>query len=163
MSTLSLISEAIINRHDLFLYMNRIWQCYFADTPRINEVRIAYSYPWKSRLGVIRLVEDQHLSCIGINTLLQHVDVPEAVLITTIAHELVHYAHGFGSPLPRFYKHPHANGVVDRELERRNLGSCLLTCHEWLDKYWYAFYDRQRANGWSGITMTGGSTSRSFR
>jgi len=62
---------------------------------------------------------DNKISFIGINALLQHAQVPEYVLITTIAHELTHYAHGFGSPLPRCYEHPHANNVVERELERR--------------------------------------------
>jgi hypothetical protein len=70
------------------------------------------------------------------------------VLITTIAHELVHYAHGFGSPLPRQHKYPHANGVVERELASRALSEYLYCCNQWIDKYWYSFYDMQRASGW---------------
>lgn len=135
---------------NLSTYLESIWQEYFADVTRVNEIQIAYSYPWKSRLGLIRLSLDESVSFIGINTLLQLPQVPECVLLTTIAHELVHYTHGFGSPLPRPYKHPHANHVVDRELERRHLGEQLSSCNEWIDKYWYPFYDMQRATGWVG-------------
>ena len=140
------------NRRDLTTYLNHIWRHYFADIPRVNDVSIDYRYPWKTRLGLIRLSQDQSTSSIGINTLLVLEQVPEDVLITTIAHELVHYAHGFGSPLPRYYKHPHANKIVDRELEQRDLGNQLRCCHEWIDKYWYSFYDMQRASSWAGIT-----------
>jgi hypothetical protein len=130
---------------DLTAYLDSIWQHYFADTPRVNAVLIGYCYPWKSRLGLIRLSEDKQTTFIGINSLLQLPQVPECVLTTTIAHELTHYAHGFGSPLPRICKHPHANGIVDRELERRELGEQLRCCNEWIDQYWYSFYDRQRS------------------
>lgn len=139
------------DRSQLAMYLQWIWQSYFEDCPRVNEVNIDYCYPWKGRLGLIRLSLDATMTFIGVNTLLQVQQVPEYVLITTIAHELVHYIHGFGSPLPRRYKHPHANKVVDRELEQRNLGDYLCCCNEWIDKYWYSFYDMQRAAGWAGI------------
>lgn len=136
---------------DLSFYLDTIWQNYFADMPRVNAVEIAYCYPWKSRLGLIRLSLDASTTFIGINSLLQHHLVPEYVLIVTIAHELVHYAHGFGSPLPRRYEHPHAGSVVDRELEGRELGSLLRCCNEWVDREWYGFYDIQREDGWAEI------------
>jgi hypothetical protein len=136
---------------DLTAYLEQIWQDHFADLPRVNDVSIGYCYPWKSRLGLIRLSLDKTTSFIGINSLLQLQQVPEYVLITTIAHELTHYAHGFGSPLPRLWKHPHANKVVDRELERRDLGEQLRCCTEWIDKHWYPFYDMQREAGWVSI------------
>jgi hypothetical protein len=139
------------SRKDLTGYLHFIWNAYFSDTPCINEVRIAYSYPWKSRLGLIRLSLDNVMTFIGINTLLQHPQVPDYVLLTTIAHELVHYKHGFGSPLPRQYKHPHANKVVDRELEARQLGEALRYCNEWINQHWYPFYDTQRASGWDKL------------
>jgi hypothetical protein len=148
------------SRKDLTGYLYFIWNTYFADTPRVNDVCIAYSYPWKSRLGLIRLSVDNVVSFIGVNTLLQHSQVPEYVLLITIAHELVHYKHGFGSPLPRCYKHPHANNIVDRELEVRKLGEALHYCNEWIDKYWYSFYDMQRASGWNGLVKSRGSCTR---
>lgn len=136
---------------DLTAYLDQIWRDHFADLPRVNDVCIGYCYPWKSRLGLIRLSVEKTTSFIGINSLLQLQQVPEYVLITTIAHELTHYAHGFGSPLPRLWKHPHANKVVDRELERRGLGEQLHCCTEWIDKHWYPFYDMQRESGWVDI------------
>ena len=144
------------SRGELSHYLQHIWQRYFADVPRVNEVYIEYGYPWKSRLGLIRLSLDHTTSFIGINALLQVLQVPEYVLITTIAHELVHYTHGFGSPLPRRCKHPHANNVVDRELEQRELGEHLRSCNEWIDKNWYSFYDRQRASGWADLAGLAG-------
>jgi hypothetical protein len=144
------LASALPGRN-LTLYLDWIWQRYFADVMRVNEVLINYCYPWKSRLGLIRLSIDKTCSFIGINSLLQLQQVPECVLITTIAHELVHYTHGFGSPLPRACKHPHANGVVDRELERRELGTYLHCCNEWIDNCWYSFYDMERESGWANI------------
>ena len=129
---------------DLTIYLTSLWQHYFSDVPHANEVQIAYCRPWKSRLGLIRMSVDNTRSFIGINSLLQHKDVPDCVLVTTIAHELVHYTHGFGSPLPQLYEHPHAHNIVDKELEQRELGSALSDCNTWIDEHWYAFYEAQR-------------------
>ena len=125
---------------DLNTYLDCIWRWHFSDVPRVNRVEIAYGHPWKQRLGLIRLSLDHKLSFIAINALLQQRSVPECVLITTIAHEVTHYAHGFGSPLPRLYQHPHANDVVNRELKRRGLGEYARSCDEWIDREWFAFY-----------------------
>lgn len=147
-------TEQLYQDRKLPTYLDHLWQAHFADVPRVNEVQIGYCYPWKSRLGLIRLSLDQATTFIGINTLLQYPQVPESVLITTIAHEMVHYVHGFGSPLPRRYKHPHANGVVDKELDQRHLGHYLRHCNEWIDKHWYSFYDKQRAFAWARVPDT---------
>ncbi len=136
---------------DLKECLEDIWQRYFADIARANTVQIAYGYPWKTRLGLIRMTLDQSASFIGVNALLQHAAVPDFVLITTIAHELAHYAHGFGSPLPRRYAHPHACNVVNRELEQRGLGEYIQRSDEWIDKCWFPFYDSERKSGWAGI------------
>lgn len=140
-------------------YLDEIWQVYFADVPRANQVEIAYGQPWKRRLGLIRLSLDNTVSFIGINALLQLSQVPEYVLIVTIAHELTHYAHGFGSPLPRLYEHPHANNVVKRELESRGLGESLLLCNSWIDREWFSFYARAREAGWLSLPGTGKAVS----
>ena len=129
---------------DLSIYLSSLWQHYFSDVPHANEVQIAYCRPWKSRLGLIRMSLDSTRSFIGINSLLQHKDVPVCVLVTTIAHELVHYTHGFGSPLPQLYGHPHAHNIVDKELGQRGLGSALADCNTWLNAHWYTFYEAQR-------------------
>ena len=147
-----------VSRQQLPHYLDAIWQEYFSDIPRLNMVDIAYCQPWKRRLGLIRLSLDGTKSFIGINALLQLREVPEYVLCTTIAHELTHYAHGFGSPLPRIFEHPHANNIVQRELVRRGLGELARKCDDWIDKQWFSFYDMQREAGWAGISHLSRST-----
>ena len=149
-----------VERYDIRGYLDWIWQHYFSDCMYVNTLTIDYVYPWKCRLGVIRLSVDTTLTFIGINSLLQLPQIPSCVLITTIAHELVHYIHGFGSPLPRPYKHPHAHHVVEGELERRELGDHLHCCNQWIDNCWYSFYDMQRATGWAGIREIRRSVAR---
>ena len=143
-----------VSRQHLTHYLDAIWQEYFSDIPRLNRVDIAYCQPWKRRLGLIRLSLDGTKSFIGVNGLLQLQEVPDCVLYTTIAHELTHYAHGFGSPLPRIFEHPHANNIVQRELVRRGLGEVASRCDDWIDKQWFSFYDMQREAGWAGIADT---------
>ncbi|HEY1353079.1 MAG TPA: hypothetical protein VGF67_25980 [Ktedonobacteraceae bacterium] len=145
---LSCASEQLAVARDPEIYLEVIWQTYFADIPHANQVKIAYCQPWKRRLGLIRLSLDNETSFIGLNALLQLPQIPEYILITTIAHELVHYTHGFGSPLPRRHTHPHANNVVKREMERRGLGETMRLCDWWIDNQWFSFYDRERATGW---------------
>lgn len=145
------LEQMPIDRYDLTAYLRWIWQTYFADIPCVNNLEIEYCYPWKTRLGLIRLSLDATLTFIGVNTLLCMQQVPEYVLVITIAHEVVHYIHGFGSPLVPRYRHPHANHVVEQELEQRGLAESLACCNEWIDKSWYSFYDMQRAAGWVGI------------
>ncbi|MFL5627308.1 MAG: hypothetical protein ACJ788_17165 [Ktedonobacteraceae bacterium] len=153
-------TDSLFTARNLNTYLDYIWQHYFSDLPRVNEVQIAYCYPWKNRLGLIRLSLDNATSFIGINALLQHRQVPEYVLITTIAHELTHYAHGFGSPLPRLHKHPHANNIVTCELEKRGLGEYVHQSDAWIDKQWFTFYDEEYRSGWTGIPGTYRSSRR---
>ena len=48
--------------------------------------------------------------------------IPEYIIDLTLAHEMIHYMHGFNSPLPKQFRHPHAGSVVDRELKKRGFG-----------------------------------------
>ena len=152
----------IHNRQNVMLYLNTIWQRYFSDIPCMNDVQIAYRQPWKGRLGMIRMTLDNTVSFIGVNALLLHQQVPEYLLITTIAHELTHYAHGFGSPLPRLYPHPHANNVVTIELKRRGLGAYVQQSDTWIDKHWFSFYATERTSGWAGIPTAFRPTQRRY-
>lgn len=141
----------VTDGRDVKIYLEIIWRRYFSDVPCMNEVQIAYCAPWKTRLGMIRMTVDETISFIGVNALLQQHTVPEYLLVTTIAHELVHYAHGFGSPLPRLYIHPHANNVVNKELAKRGLDEYSELSNEWIDNYWFAFYQKERDAGWGKI------------
>jgi hypothetical protein len=123
--------------------LERIWQSHFADTPRLNDVSVGFGAAWKTRLGLITMSEDEETTYIQVNALLRRMEVPEFVTSVTVAHEMVHYAHGFGSPLPRRYKHPHRGGIVKRELIRRGMVDEYERYDDWVYRYWYEFYEEQ--------------------
>jgi hypothetical protein len=117
--------------------LEHIWQTWFADVERVNPISIRYVRPWKRRLAVIYLTDDERRSIIGVNGLLRDQRVPYPVCLVTIAHELAHYTHGFGSHHPRRYRHPHRGNVVQRELTRRGLGAELHFYTEWTNDCWF--------------------------
>lgn len=124
--------------------LHQIWTRYFPDVAPANIVQIAFCRPSRTRLGWIALSESGRYTHIGINRLLRHVEAPEDVCTVTIAHELVHYSHGFGSPLPQRFADPHADGIVDRELAVRGLGAAVAAYEHWATYHWPAFYERQK-------------------
>ncbi|MFN8533780.1 MAG: hypothetical protein U0556_09555 [Dehalococcoidia bacterium] len=125
--------------------LHRIWTTHFSDIERANDVSIEFARHWKTRLGLIRMTESQARTFIGINGLLRHPIVPEYVVMLTAAHELCHYVHGFGSPRPRQFQHPHAGNVVGRELEQRGLGHVVDEYDTWVADHWHDFYAAQVA------------------
>jgi hypothetical protein len=125
--------------------LESIWGRYFADVPRVNRIDIAFQRTWKRRLGVISMSSDRETTRIGINALLSLPEAPYCLTLVTVAHELVHYSHGFGSPLPQRYPHPHRGGVVTRELRQRGLATQLAEYSDWLHGYWWSFYARQQS------------------
>ncbi len=129
-------------RDDAWLvdHVEAVWDQFFADVPQVNEVEIGWLRPWKTRLGLITLRHPSDITFIGLNSLLRHPDVPEVLLTVTVAHELVHYSHGFGSPLPRRYRHPHLGGVVERDLEQRGFGAMVLEYDRWIEAHWWDLY-----------------------
>jgi hypothetical protein len=141
---LALSDPALVPRDERWLReeVDDVWARYFPDTPRVNSVDVAWQRPWKRRLGVISLSHDERTTRIGLNCLLARPEVPYCVALITIAHELVHYAHGFGSPLPRKYPHPHRGNVVVRELKARGLAHVHDEYLEWIDQHWWSFYAR---------------------
>jgi hypothetical protein len=141
-----------------------VWDRHFADVPVANTVRIGYCRPSKTRLGWIALSESGLSTHIGINRLLQHLEAPEEVCVITIAHELVHYGRGFGSPLPQRYDDPHAGGIVEHELHTRGLSHALAVYQDWSFHAWdgyYARYARSRARA-SGAYGAGTLMPRSM-
>jgi len=119
--------------------LDYIWDTWFQDVERVTPISIRYVRPWKRRLAVIYLTEDDRRSFIGVNRLLSDSRVPYTVCLVTIAHELAHYTHGFGSHHPRRYRHPHRGNVVQRELTRRGLGAELRFYTEWTNEAWFDF------------------------
>lgn len=152
LSTLDRAVALPIPRTDDWLQseLHFLWENFFRDIPRANEVEISFARPWKTRLGLIRLSDCDSRTYIGINRLLSDHEVPGQVISIVIAHELVHYSHGFGSPLPRRYRHPHCGNIVSRDLVARGFSSDLQIFKEWTAGHWYNFYYTtvpQRRNG----------------
>ncbi len=128
------------------LLLDTLWERHFADIPRVNDLVVGYDYPWKRHLGRIRMTLDQRTSQIGLNRLLDHDAVPSGVLVAILTHEIVHYAQGFGSPLPRTHRHAHAHGTVSHELAHRGLARYEDELACWIESAWPSFERRARAD-----------------
>lgn len=128
-----------------------IWHRHFPDITQPNEVLIIFGRKSRTRLGSIGMPgwqekvraisyqskrAPQGTSVITITGYFRDLRIPEYVVDATIAHELTHYAHGFHSPHPQLYDHPHQGGIVDKELEKRGLGSILRQQKTWLRSQW---------------------------
>jgi hypothetical protein len=119
--------------------LNGIWQQYFNDVKKLNTVDIHFGKKARRRLASIRQLKKDHKHSgteIKVTAFYQDERVPEYVIDTTIAHELCHYAHGFASPHPQFFSHPHRGDVVDKELIKRGLGDQLKAQEKWLKSDW---------------------------
>jgi hypothetical protein len=146
--------------------LEHVWATWFSDVERITPVSIRYVRPWKRRLAVIYLTEDDRHSFIGVNRLLRDPRVPYPVFLVTLAHELAHYAHGFGSHHPRRYRHPHRGNVIQRELTRRGLGEELRFYTEWTNESWFDLLEvlaRESRLGTAGPHPSGSDTLAAAR
>jgi hypothetical protein len=114
---------------------------HFADVPQGYPIVTRFGTRARFRFGSIAARDGQTI--ILVNQLFADPYVPTYVVDGTLAHELAHYAHGFGSGLPRLYRDAHRGGVVDRELEKRGLGDVNARAEQWRKAYWDAFYDAQ--------------------
>lgn len=119
--------------------MNAIWDKMMPEVERKNEIKIVFRGKWKNQFGKIERLKDGSTR-ISINSLFRYPDVPDFILDTTIAHELVHYMHGFQSPHPQLFRYPHQGGVVDKELKKRGFGFLLDLEKEWVKNRWFKLY-----------------------
>lgn len=110
----------------------------FSDMPISNQLTIHFGRRARWRFGSIKMRRDQSVSEITINGVFKQERIPEKIILATIAHELCHYAHGFSSPLPRKYKHPHQGGVIRKEMQKRGLGQLFLFEKTWTKTHWRA-------------------------
>ena len=120
--------------------MLEIWQLRFMDVPMKNEVKIKFKGKWKTKFGHIKL--KNNITEIIINSLFKHEDVPQYIIDLTIAHELVHYSHGFQSPLERKYNYPHQGGIVRKELKKRGFRDAMELERKVFRKEWPEMYKR---------------------
>lgn len=112
-----------------------LWERYFSDVARHNDVGIIFGKAATTRLGSIRqryARERSSVTIIRINGLFRDSAVPAYVIDEVIAHELIHYAHGFQSPHPQLHRHPHRGGVMKKEFIDRGLGKVLQLSKTWL-------------------------------
>ena len=80
---------------------------------------------------------------ITINGLFKDSSIPEFLIDSVIAHEMVHYAHGFASPHDKKYATPHAGGIIKKEMKERGLEDLFILQKKWLKKHWKDFVEEK--------------------
>lgn len=108
----------------------------FSAMPMANDIQIAFGRNARRRFGSIKMSRDKSASLITINGIFKNEFIPIEIIQATIAHELAHYAHGFCSPLPQKYKHPHQGGVIKKEMEARGLTHLYIFEKKWTKANW---------------------------
>ncbi len=114
---------------------HKIWEEKFSDVKKRNNVLIRWKGKWKNKFGHIKRLKNKDTE-IGINSFFKNEKIPEYIIELTIAHELVHYVHGFHSPYPKLFKHPHKGGIVNKELKIRGYGNLLKKEKIWFKEEW---------------------------
>lgn len=127
--------ETVRDDNWLLSRLDHLWSEHFADVPQSNKVFIKFGRVAKFRFGSIRLDPKSNHSVILINGLFRDQSVPQEVVDHTIAHELVHYTHGFSSPHKKIYTHPHKGGIIDKEMTKRGLNKLVQSYKVWIKDY----------------------------
>lgn len=119
-----------------------IWEDHFTDVERLNMVTITWGGTARTRLGSITgkggTFDKPERSEIRVNALLRDERIPQSVVWQTIGHELAHYTHGFCSPHPKKFSHPHRGNVIEKELIARNLTDVYKESETWLKQNWHS-------------------------
>ena len=119
--------------------LERIWKVLMPDIKRQNIVKIRFKGNWKTKYGHIKKLKDGSTEII-VNNLFRNEKVPEFIIDTTIAHELIHYMHGFHSPLTKQFRYPHEGRIVDKELKKRGFSFLLKLEKDWVKNKWWPLY-----------------------
>ncbi|RME55307.1 hypothetical protein D6777_01070 [Candidatus Woesearchaeota archaeon] len=122
--------------------MNDIWDLLFPDMKRLNNVVVRFKGKWKNKFGHIKRLKNKDTE-IAVNAIFKDERIPEYIIDLTLAHELVHYFHGFNSPYEKKYKHPHKGGIVTKELKKRGFGHLLIKEKEFIKNKWWKIYKDQ--------------------
>lgn len=115
--------------------LDNIWSKHFQDIEQVNPLFIRFGRYSKFRLGSIRLDRKTDKSYITITGMFKDHKIPQEVVDHTLAHELVHYTHGFSSKRTRLHKYPHAGGIVNQEMRKRGMGYLLTAYRSWIKEY----------------------------
>jgi hypothetical protein len=128
-------------------YLQELYLDHYTDVPIPNKLVVKFGRKSRSRFGSIIAKTEKStgklITYISINQLFRDPEVPDYVIGATLMHEFAHYAHGFHSPLPRKYTHPHRGGIVDKEIIKRG-GEALLKDQEKWVKEVYRDFLKQR-------------------
>jgi hypothetical protein len=139
--------------------MYDLWENHFNDVPRKNYVLIKFGKRAKRQLGCIKWVKSDtkvrnllrkkkrelgyhdhnSVSLITVTSLYKDPQIPQVVVEATIAHEMIHYAHGFFSPLKQLYDHPHKGGIIRKEMIKRGLRDMYYESKRWLKENWPSY------------------------
>lgn len=132
-----------------------LYKRYFSDIEIVNNIIVHFGRPTKTRLGSIKQasIDKNSNSIITINGHFRDLKIPSYVIDAVLAHEFMHYAHGFCSPHKQAYCNPHQGGVVDYDLKERGLAEILKSEKLWIKKNWtnyikkyHPYKNRQRKN-----------------
>ncbi|MBT4835566.1 hypothetical protein HON86_03035 [Candidatus Woesearchaeota archaeon] len=128
-------------RDDIWLNdrLDVVWDKIIPEVERKNEVIIRFIGKWKNKFAHIKMLRNGSTE-IAINSLFKYPDVPDFILETTIAHELIHYMHGFQSPHPQLFRHPHRGGIVDKEIKKRGYAFLFDLEKSWVKNNWFRLH-----------------------
>ncbi len=112
-----------------------IWTKFFEDVSQDNPLFIKFGRYSKYRLGSIKYDRRTNKSQITITGMFKNAQIATEVVDHTLAHELVHYAHGFSSKKVRLHKYPHAGGVVQKEMRKRGMKYLIDFYKQWVKDY----------------------------
>lgn len=115
--------------------LDQLWSSFFPDVTQENPVVIRFGRYSKYRLGSIKQHHRTSFSLITITGMFKDEKIPPEVVDHTIAHELVHYTHGFSSSKRRLHKYPHAGGVVRSEMIERGMRHLNDAYRKWVKQY----------------------------
>lgn len=119
----------------LLYRLDDVWSKYFADLEQTNPLFIRFGRYSKYRLGSIKLNKKTDKSYITITAMFKNPSIPQEVVDHTLAHELIHYAHGFSSKRTRLHKYPHAGGIVNKEMIGRGMEYLVKAYKAWVKQY----------------------------
>lgn len=120
---------------------DQIWKLFFSEVEKKN-VYVRFKGRWKNKFG--HITKKNGMAEIAVNSLFVDERVPEDVVKLTIAHEIVHYMHGFHSHLPKRFDHPHKGGIVDKELKGKGFGYALSKEKVWVKNEWPDLFNELR-------------------
>ena len=112
-----------------------IYRRHFRDAKLENKIILRFGRKTKTRLGSIKLNHKKE-SVVTINGIFRNPKVPTFIVDATLAHEFVHYLHGFNSEKEQLHAYPHKGGIVDKELKKRGFGTILRQQKIWLKTEW---------------------------